>query len=122
MLLARAPYARCGDDSSVRERFRPAPVPRAFGAREEGLADGCAPSGDMRKDARHTNVTVISYCNRTALTLFSLSSGLSPEIVHFRIESDGISDSSTPQDWYIKGAMWVPLRTWVDLTVLKLLI
>ncbi|KAG5351033.1 hypothetical protein C0989_008228 [Termitomyces sp. Mn162] len=37
--------------------------------------------------------------------LMSMRRGLSPEIVHFRIPSDGL-DSSTyaPADWYIKGA------------------
>ena len=73
------------------------------------MADRCAPAGDMREDARYTNVIVIPHCNYTVLMLLSLRSGLSPEIVHFRIDSDGISGSSTPQDWYIKGAAWVPL-------------
>ena len=32
-------------------------------------------------------------------------SGLSPEIVHFRIPSDGMDQSPiAPHDWYIKGA------------------
>ena len=76
------------------------------------MADGCAPAGDMREDPRYANVTVTPRCDYTVLTLFSLHSGLSPEIVHFRIESDGMSDSSAPQDWYIKGAACVPLSPW----------
>jgi hypothetical protein len=32
-------------------------------------------------------------------------SGLAPEIVHFRIPSDGVEVSAlAPMDWYIKGA------------------
>ncbi len=35
-------------------------------------------------------------------------SGLSPEIVHFRIPSDGMDVLEiAPSDWYIKGARWV---------------
>ena len=76
------------------------------------MADGCAPAGDMREDPRYANVNVVPRCDYTVLTLFCLRSGLSPEIVHFRIESDGMSDSSAPQDWYIKGAACVPLSPW----------
>jgi len=66
----------------------------------------------MREDPGYTNVTVVPRYNCTMLMLISLRSGLSPEIVHFRIESDGISDCSAPQDWYIKGAACVPLSPW----------
>ena len=69
-------------------------------------------AGQMREDPRYTNVTVLPRCNYTVLTLLSLCSGLSPEIVHFRIESDGISDSSAPQDWDTKRAACVPLSPW----------
>ena len=68
------------------------------------MANGCAPAGDMREDPRYTDVAAIPRCNCTALMRLSLCSGLSPEIVHFRIENDGINGSSAPQDWYIKGA------------------
>ena len=34
------------------------------------------------------------------------NSGLSPEIVHFRIPSDGM-ENHMPRDWYIKGARFV---------------
>ena len=34
------------------------------------------------------------------------NSGLSPEIVHFRIPSDGM-ENHMPRDWYIKGARYV---------------
>lgn len=36
--------------------------------------------------------------------MYSMCRGLSPEIVHFRIPTDGIDDSIAPDDWYIKGA------------------
>jgi len=47
-----------------------------------------------------TGVRLLETCVKTHDT----QTGLSPEIVHFRIDSDRISGSSTPQDWYIKGA------------------
>ncbi|KAI8981325.1 glycoside hydrolase [Trametes punicea] len=47
-----------------------------------------------------TGVELIETCMRTHET----ATGLSPEIVHFRIPSDGLSGSSMPNDWYIKGA------------------
>ncbi|KAG5718272.1 Mannosyl-oligosaccharide 1,2-alpha-mannosidase MNS3, partial [Termitomyces sp. T112] len=42
---------------------------------------------------------------KTCMATHDTATGLSPEIVHFRIPSDGL-DSSTyaPADWYIKGA------------------
>jgi len=47
-----------------------------------------------------TGVRLLETCVKTHDT----QTGLSPEIVHFRINSDGISDPSAPHDWYIKGA------------------
>ncbi|KAI0778922.1 glycoside hydrolase [Trametes elegans] len=47
-----------------------------------------------------TGVELIETCMRTHET----ATGLSPEIVHFRIPSDGLSGSTMPNDWYIKGA------------------
>ncbi|KAI0370015.1 glycoside hydrolase [Pilatotrama ljubarskyi] len=47
-----------------------------------------------------TGVELIETCMRTHET----ASGLAPEIVHFRIPRDGLSGSSMPNDWYIKGA------------------
>ncbi|KAI0830846.1 glycoside hydrolase [Trametes gibbosa] len=47
-----------------------------------------------------TGVELIETCMRTHDT----ATGLSPEIVHFRIPSDGLSGSNMPDDWYIKGA------------------
>ncbi|KAI0640197.1 glycoside hydrolase [Trametes polyzona] len=47
-----------------------------------------------------TGVELIETCMRTHET----ATGLSPEIVHFRIPSDGLSGSNMPNDWYIKGA------------------
>ncbi|KAI0673906.1 glycoside hydrolase [Trametes maxima] len=47
-----------------------------------------------------TGVELIETCMRTHET----ATGLSPEIVHFRIPSDGLMGSSMPNDWYIKGA------------------
>ncbi|KAF9787128.1 glycoside hydrolase [Thelephora terrestris] len=40
----------------------------------------------------------------TCMKTHDTQTGLPPEIVHFRIASDGIDDSLTPHDWYIKGA------------------
>ena len=57
----------------------------------------------------HTGVELIETCMRTHDT----ATGLSPEIAHFRIPSDGIVGSTVAQDWYIKGARYVsplPLR------------
>ncbi|KAH9854342.1 glycoside hydrolase [Lenzites betulinus] len=47
-----------------------------------------------------TGVELIETCMRTHDT----ATGLSPEIVHFRIPGDKVSGSSVPDDWYIKGA------------------
>ncbi|KAI0326772.1 glycoside hydrolase [Cubamyces sp. BRFM 1775] len=47
-----------------------------------------------------TGYELIETCMRTHET----ATGLSPEIVHFRIPSDGLAGSSMPNDWYIKGA------------------
>ncbi|KAJ8456427.1 hypothetical protein ONZ51_g12132 [Trametes cubensis] len=47
-----------------------------------------------------TGYDLIETCMRTHET----ATGLSPEIVHFRIPSDGLAGSSMPNDWYIKGA------------------
>ncbi|KAI0354739.1 glycoside hydrolase [Trametes cingulata] len=54
------------------------------------------------KGLRHwkTGVELIETCMRTHET----ATGLAPEIVHFRIPRDGLSGSSMPNDWYIKGA------------------
>ncbi|KAI0789489.1 glycoside hydrolase [Abortiporus biennis] len=40
----------------------------------------------------------------TCMKTHDTRTGLSPEIVHFRIPSDGIDGSAAPDDWYIKGA------------------
>lgn len=40
----------------------------------------------------------------TCMKTHDTATGLSPEIVHFRIPSDGIDDSIAPGDWFIKGA------------------
>ncbi|KAF8079215.1 glycoside hydrolase [Lyophyllum atratum] len=42
---------------------------------------------------------------KTCMNTHDTATGLSPEIVHFRIPSDGMdSNSMAPSDWYIKGA------------------
>ncbi len=51
-----------------------------------------------------TGVELIETCMQTHDT----TTGLSPEIVHFRIPSDGVVGSGIPSDWYIKGARCVP--------------
>ena len=44
--------------------------------------------------------------------MLGVYSGLAPEIVHFRIPSDGLDGSAMPSDWYIKGAKCVfPAQT-----------
>lgn len=50
-----------------------------------------------------TGMELIETCMRTHDT----ATGLSPEIAHFRIPSDGIVGSTVAQDWYIKGARYV---------------
>ncbi|KAI0714702.1 glycoside hydrolase [Earliella scabrosa] len=47
-----------------------------------------------------TGVELIETCMQTHDT----ATGLAPEIVHFRIPSDGVVGSGVPSDWYIKGA------------------
>ncbi|GLB43628.1 putative glycosyl hydrolase 47 family protein [Lyophyllum shimeji] len=45
---------------------------------------------------------------RTCMSTHDTATGLSPEIVHFRIPSDGMDHNSmAPADWYIKGARQV---------------
>jgi len=57
-----------------------------------------SPSG--KRDWK-TGVELLKTCMHTHDT----ATGLSPEIVHFRIPSDGMdSNSMAPTDWYIKGA------------------
>lgn len=58
----------------------------------------------MCENTRHTNVAPASRSDRTMLMLSSSLSGLSPEIVHFRIPGDGINDALAPDDLYIKGS------------------
>ncbi|KAG6852794.1 hypothetical protein C0991_009097 [Blastosporella zonata] len=42
---------------------------------------------------------------KTCMATHDTATGLSPEIVHFRIPSDGMDDTVyMPTDWYIKGA------------------
>ncbi|KAK7048379.1 glycoside hydrolase family 47 protein [Favolaschia claudopus] len=42
---------------------------------------------------------------KTCMDTHSTSTGLAPEIAHFRIASDGMGDDAMyPSDWYIKGA------------------
>ncbi|TRM59358.1 glycoside hydrolase [Schizophyllum amplum] len=41
---------------------------------------------------------------KTCMATHDTQTGLSPEIVHFRIPSDGIREQGVPEDWYIKGA------------------
>ncbi|KAG6835146.1 hypothetical protein H0H93_004448 [Arthromyces matolae] len=42
---------------------------------------------------------------KTCMATHDTATGLSPEIVHFRIPSDGMDDySHMPSDWYIKGS------------------
>ena len=50
----------------------------------------------------NTGVELVETCMRTHDT----ATGLSPEIVHFRIPSDNLDHAigNMPQDWYIKGA------------------
>ena len=50
-----------------------------------------------------TGVELIETCMQTHDT----ATGLSPEIVHFRIPSDNVAGSAVPSDWYIKGAQCV---------------
>ena len=50
-----------------------------------------------------TGVELIETCMQTHDT----ATGLAPEIVHFRIPSDGVVGSGVPSDWYIKGARYV---------------
>ncbi|KAJ7134642.1 glycoside hydrolase [Mycena epipterygia] len=46
---------------------------------------------------------------KTCMDTHSTATGLAPEIVHFRIASDGIGhDPMFPSDWYIKGAHLKP--------------
>ncbi|KAI0756187.1 glycoside hydrolase [Daedaleopsis nitida] len=40
----------------------------------------------------------------TCMLTHDTATGLPPEIVHFRIPSDGVVGSGIPTDWYIKGA------------------
>jgi mannosyl-oligosaccharide alpha-1,2-mannosidase len=48
--------------------------------------------------------------------------GLSPEIVHFRIPSDGMDEMlNAPLDWYIKGARYVFRSETVHHHLLKLI-
>ncbi|KAI0713189.1 glycoside hydrolase [Cerioporus squamosus] len=47
-----------------------------------------------------TGMELVETCVQTHDT----ATGLAPEIVHFRIPSDGVVGSGVPQDWYIKGA------------------
>lgn len=59
-----------------------------------------------------TGVELIETCMLTHDT----ATGLSPEIVHFRIPSDKVVVSNMPYDWYIKGAKCVVVsdmfRSW----------
>ncbi|KAH9947075.1 glycoside hydrolase [Amylocystis lapponica] len=41
---------------------------------------------------------------RTCMKTHDTATGLSPEIVHFRIPSDNMASLNAPDDWYIKGA------------------
>ncbi|KAF8899321.1 glycoside hydrolase family 47 protein [Infundibulicybe gibba] len=41
---------------------------------------------------------------KTCVATHDTNTGLSPEIVHFRIPSDKLDNSLIPTDWYIKGA------------------
>ncbi|KAL6307730.1 glycoside hydrolase [Sparassis latifolia] len=41
---------------------------------------------------------------RTCMKTHETATGLSPEIVHFKIAGDHIPESNAPEDWYIKGA------------------
>ncbi|KIP02174.1 glycoside hydrolase family 47 protein [Phlebiopsis gigantea 11061_1 CR5-6] len=41
---------------------------------------------------------------RTCMKTHDTQTGLAPEIVHFRIPTDGLEGSIMPNDWYIKGA------------------
>ena len=43
----------------------------------------------------------------TCMLTHDTATGLSPEIAHFRIASDGIVGGAVAQDWYIKGAAYV---------------
>ncbi len=52
----------------------------------------------------HDTATYVPYYFHTPGVLTS-PSGLAPEIVHFRIPSDGMDQKvNAPSDWYIKGA------------------
>jgi mannosyl-oligosaccharide alpha-1,2-mannosidase len=48
------------------------------------------------------------------------NSGLSPEIVHFRIPTDGMDVQSMPHDWYIKGARYDMNSVAFELSVKRL--
>lgn len=50
-----------------------------------------------------TYVSVYLYSVVAYLSVLDSQSGLSPEIVYFRVPSDGIDGQAMPQDWYIKG-------------------
>ncbi|KAL1757148.1 glycoside hydrolase [Schizophyllum commune] len=72
----------------------------------EALADNVSvpPRPDELTEAGQrdwlTGVELVKTCMATHDT----QTGLSPEIVHFRIPSDGIRQQGVPEDWYIKGA------------------
>ena len=59
-----------------------------------------APAG---KRDWQTGVELIETCMATHDT----ATGLSPEIAHFRIPSDGLAGANVASDWYIKGAKCV---------------
>ena len=59
----------------------------------------------------NTGVELVETCMRTHDT----ATGLSPEIAHFRIPSDGLVGSTVAQDWYIKGAQCVLLSRFSSL-------
>lgn len=87
---------------------------------EQGLRDWKAGS-ELLKTCLHTHdtATYVEFGSQSELTLewcllmsaMDLNRGLSPEIVHFRIASDGMDEMpNAPPDWYIKGARYVTPR------------
>jgi mannosyl-oligosaccharide alpha-1,2-mannosidase len=87
--------------------------PRTEQLSEDGLRDWKIGS-ELLKTCLHTHDTATYaptlFCplpqmvSDWCLVAFS---GLSPEIVHFRIASDGMDGMlNAPPDWYIKGARW----------------
>jgi hypothetical protein len=87
--------------------------PRADELTPDGARDWASGVGLLETClATHDTQTCVETPLSRALLLIQFArarSGLAPEIVHFRIPSDGLDDKedTMPHDWYIKGARCV---------------